>query len=1038
MRRQNISIGVIAAVALLTAPAARAGEVTLDGKTFRLPDGFVLEKVAGPPLVDRPIVAAFDQEGRLYVADSSGSNDPIKKQLEEKPHRIVRLEDTDGDGKFDKRTVFADKMMFPEGTLWRDGSLYVSAPPVIWKLTDTDDDGVADRREEWLDAKTLTGCANDLHGPYDGPDGWIYWCKGAFAEQTYERPGKSPLVTKASHIFRRRAEGGPVETVMTGGMDNPVDVTFTPGGERVFTTTFFQYPAGGKRDGLIHAIYGGVYGKVHAVLDNHVWTGPDVMPVLVHLGPAAPAGLTTFESDGFGPAYRNNLFACQFNLQRVSRHALKPDGGTFAPTNEDFLVSTHHDFHPTDTFEDADGSLIVVDTGGWYKLCCPTSIFHKPDVLGAIYRIRRAGAPKVDDPRGLKIDWAKQTPGQLATLLADPRLAVRKRAVEGLGKLGAASVPALRGVVEMGQSADARRLAVWASARIDDESAREVARKALPDGNEDVRQAALHAIGVRRDKAAVSALLPVLRSNSDQNRRAAAEALGRIGDPSAVPALLQALSARNDRALSHAFTYALYEIGDAKATAAGLASGSPETRKGALVALDQMGAKDLDAKVAAGLLASTSGEVRDAAAWVIGRHPEWAEVLTGQLAERLKSANLDAKAREELAGLLAKFAGSKPVAQLLGETVASDSAGESARRVALLAMSQATLKAAPTAWLESLAKASRKGDLLKEVVATARSLPAPASAPAAWTEALLQVADNPALGNDVRLDAYLTLPAAAIPATPTRLTYLLGLLGEDNPVALRTASADVLGRIKLEPAQVEQVIEAIREAGPLEVNRLLGAFDAASARTEPLGKKLVQALKGSNARGSLRVEALKPRFEKFPTPVRKDAEELYAVLDAENAKQRAKLESLLSSITAKSGDIRRGQAVFAGPKAACRTCHSIGYVGGKVGPDLSKIGGIRSERDLLEAIVLPSASFVRSYEPIVVSTKDGKVYAGILKNDAKDEVVLTINATEEARIPRAQIDEMKPGNVSVMPAGLDQQLTPENLADLIAFLKACK
>ena len=140
--------------------------------------GFSVERVAGPPLVNRPIVADFDDEGRLYVADSSGSNDKVDKQLADRPHRIVRLEDTDGDGDFDKSVVFADKMMFPEGTMWFDGSLYVAAPPSIWKLTDTDGDGVADKREEWFQGKTLTGCANDLHGPYLGPDGWIYWTQG--------------------------------------------------------------------------------------------------------------------------------------------------------------------------------------------------------------------------------------------------------------------------------------------------------------------------------------------------------------------------------------------------------------------------------------------------------------------------------------------------------------------------------------------------------------------------------------------------------------------------------------------------------------------------------------------------------------------------------------------------------------------------------------------------------------------------------------------------------------------------------------------
>ena len=154
------------------------------GPALTVPAGFEIRRVAGPPLVNRPIVADFDDDGHLYVADSSGSNDPVEKQLAEKPHRILRLEDRDGDGTFDASTVFADHMMLPEGAMWFDGSLYVAAPPSIWKLTDADGDGVADRREEWFQGKTLTHCANDLHGPYLGPDGWIYWTKGAFAEQT--------------------------------------------------------------------------------------------------------------------------------------------------------------------------------------------------------------------------------------------------------------------------------------------------------------------------------------------------------------------------------------------------------------------------------------------------------------------------------------------------------------------------------------------------------------------------------------------------------------------------------------------------------------------------------------------------------------------------------------------------------------------------------------------------------------------------------------------------------------------------------------
>ena len=231
-----------------------------------------------------------------------------------------------------------------------------------------------------------------MHGPYEGLDGWIYWCKGAFAQQTYDRPGKPPLVTRAAHIFRARPDGSAIEPVMTGGMDNPVEVAFTPGGERIFTTTFFQHPGGGKRDGLVHAIYGGVYGKVHNVIDGHPRTG-ELLEPLAHLGAAAPAGLARYESTAFGPEYTDNLFAALFNLHKVTRHALDRSGATFSSRDEDFLVSDNLDFHPTDVLEDADGSLIVVDTGGWYKLCCPSSQLWKPEIAGGIYRVTRA-APR--------------------------------------------------------------------------------------------------------------------------------------------------------------------------------------------------------------------------------------------------------------------------------------------------------------------------------------------------------------------------------------------------------------------------------------------------------------------------------------------------------------------------------------------------------------------------------------------------------------------------------------------------------------------
>src|SRR4030088_577101 len=99
MKRLALAILLLSAATFVALRSGRAADPThqvrLNGHPFTLPAGFDIELVAGPPLVDRPIVADFDVQGRLYVADSSGSNDKVEKQLAEKPHRIVRLEDTD-------------------------------------------------------------------------------------------------------------------------------------------------------------------------------------------------------------------------------------------------------------------------------------------------------------------------------------------------------------------------------------------------------------------------------------------------------------------------------------------------------------------------------------------------------------------------------------------------------------------------------------------------------------------------------------------------------------------------------------------------------------------------------------------------------------------------------------------------------------------------------------------------------------------------------------------------------------------------------
>jgi putative membrane-bound dehydrogenase-like protein len=1041
---------------LVGSDGAFAAEIRLNGHNFTLPDGFEIELVAKSPLVDRPITASYDEQGRLYVSDSAGVNDPVAKQLEDKPHRVVRLEDVDGDGVFDKSIVFADKLMFPEGTLFYDGSLYVATPPSIWKLTDTDGDGVADQREEWFQGKTLTGCANDLHGPYLGPDGFIYWCKGAFAEQNYTIHGK-PFKTKASHIFRCRPDGSDLESVMTGGMDNPVDVVILPDGERIFTTTFLVHPGNGLRDGLLHAVYGGVYGKDWNTLDGHPRTG-EVMPVLSHMGAAAPCGLECYQSTIFGDEFYGNLFACQFNMHKVSRHVLTPNGATYESQDSDFVVSDNSDFHPTDVLEDADGSLIVVDTGGWYKLCCPTSQLHKPDILGAIYRIKKAGMRKASDPRGLTIDWAKQSATQLLKLAIDPRPAVRQRAAHALQrhadsdelrKLLTRSIQDFDKIDSRDEPLNVPHSAanlmgatsqLWAIDRLGTQEAQTFVRRLLQSDHPQVRQAALHAVSLHRDAKAKPQLLELLETGTPGNRRIAAEALGRIGDTSIIPNLLKAAGGADDRFLEHSITYALIELEDAKAVEEGIQSENARVRKAALIALDQMPGGGLKPNQVIPLLASANEVDLDTANWLLKRHPEWGNDVAGWFSEQLaklphEAAKISDAQLARLESQLATFTGTETIRRLLAATAGDEKKPLTARKLALRVMAKAKVSELPPLWAETLTGLLVcHCPVVVDAVAVARSLPGTKEPHPGMIAALRELASRPEQEIATRLDALAAIPTGLMDVGDDEFALIVDGLKSDNTVSMRSASADILSKATLTEKQLLQLCDVVKTVSPLELDRVLGAF--AQSTSEAAGLKLLGTLKDAASLTSLRVDSLRQKLAKYSPQVVQGIDKLESLVNVDAATQRARIEELLTHV--KSGDVRRGQAIFNSSKAACLACHKFGYVGGLTGPDLTRIGGIRQERDLLESILYPSLSFVRSYEPVVISTVDGKVVNGLIRNETADEIILATGPNKEERVRKADVDEIKPSTVSIMPAGLDKQLSEQDLLDLVAFLKNAK
>jgi putative heme-binding domain-containing protein len=229
-----------------------------------------------------------------------------------------------------------------------------------------------------------------------------------------------------------------------------------------------------------------------------------------------------------------------------------------------------------------------------------------------------------------------------------------------------------------------------------------------------------------------------------------------------------------------------------------------------------------------------------------------------------------------------------------------------------------------------------------------------------------------------------------------------------------------------------QLADTMKTVGALEAPKLLPVFE--KAPSEKLGLQLVAALAESPGLAGLRPSALRTLFALYPPSVQRSADTLITSINTDAARQNARVDELLTGV--KDGDVRRGNAVFNSPKTACTLCHVIGYGGGRLGPDLTSIGRIRQERELLEAILYPSATLVRGYEPVIVTTKNGETHSGIVRKDADDEIVLATGPESEQRIARAEITDVQPGPISPMPPGMEAVLTPRELTDLVVFLKS--
>lgn len=990
-----------------------------------VPEGYVVEVAAGPDLVDYPMFVTVDETGRLFVFESIGhvykeNNDALTQPK----FRIKLLVDTDADGKYDKSTIFADKVGFPQGGVFYEGSLYASSAPDLLKFTDTDNDGVADKREVLLSGWTLNINANSLIGPFLGPDGWLYMTSAIEGFDVTTKEGQQ-LKGETSRIWRVKPYGSQLEWISAGGMNNPVGLTFTAASEPLGTMTYLTNPTAGIRDAIMYWTEGGIYPKPNSNIarDSLPLTG-ELMPAVSKYSRVAPSGITRYRSTALGDDYFDNLFTAQFNTHRVLRHQLIRDGASFKTMDEVFFSTDNEDFHPTDVQEDGDGSLLIVETGGWFIQGCPLSQVSKPELKGSIYRVKRKNAPRIEDPFGNTIDWKTLSPEQMVTYLEDARPFVVDRTVQALAN-NPQALTTLTQFLSTSKNVQSRIKAVFALYRMGTAESIAAAGVGLTDAEQEVRLAAARVAGLAKDKDALTGLMNMLNDNSMACRRQAATALGQLGDTSVISGLMNAVVGVRDRFVQHAITYALITLNDPKQTRTGLQHTSSDVKRVAMIALDQMQEETLSAGEVFPYLLLGDSLLQTTTFWVISHHPEWAGDMVRYLGPRMSKSALTTAEEIQLREILVAYSNNAVMQQFIAAQFGK--APVSRKMFLIETMAAIHVEKFPLQWIALLKKelsSNTDQNLQLKILGLARL-----NNLTALTQTIEQVANQKNNETALRMAALGFLITDSTALTNDHFTFLLSHLQPDVLAPNRQQAATILSQGLLSQKQLLTLAtEFLPQADAFIIPRILPAFRQGKDIT--IGEAVVNALLKAPTLDSFSEETLRQIFKNYPAELNTSVEALIAKLNEVRAERLTKIKEIEADIV--TGDIERGRALFFG-KAVCYTCHAIGKEGGKFAPDLTGIQRDRSPHDLVEAIVYPSASFVREYETYQIVSGQN-TYRGVILEQNAEFILLAISAQETVRLAMKEITSIKTEEVSMMPQGLDQLLSKQELADLLAFL----
>ncbi|QGJ70211.1 Cytochrome c domain-containing protein [Planctomycetales bacterium 10988] len=956
-------------------------------QTLQVPEGFDISLFAAEPMVTNPAAIDVDTHGRVWVAEIQNY------RQESSTDKIKVLEDTDGDGKADKVTVFTDEVFCPMSICVAGDKVYIVTSPDLWVFEDKDGDLKADGPP----TKLLTGFGgfNHDHGSHSlvlGPDHKWYMAQG---DRGYDVEG-----TDGSHIqytygamLRGELDGSKLETVAKN-FRNPYEIALSSFGE--------MYCSDNDNDGnrsvrICWLLEGGDYGWfggppfLYQDLDYRL--APDVayreafhfrghlpgyVPGTLVTGFGSPCGMLYYEGDAFPESYQNAPWHCDSGPRqtRIYRHQAEGFGMT---AESEVMVSTDGDsYHrPVDVCTAPDGSVFLAD---WYDGGVGGHAYDDPE-RGRIFLLTPSGKSlQAVAPAGPYDSIETALEG-----LKSPNLATQFLARERLLEEGEASIEPLK---ELAASAEPkiRARAYWVLDRIGGEG-REVVLDLLKGEDAKFRELAVRILRAYGDEYE-DEILALSGDESPQVRREVLLSIAKFSSDKAFETLLEMAKQYDgeDR-------YQLESIHIA-------AQGREEKLYQALA--------DADAWNAENLLLMQALQPNKTADYLITQLQK-PEIKAEEISRLLSALALipEPEAGMRLLELAAKSDLPLKVRQQMLDLFAGKLVGD---------------------W-ESLTKENEALDLIEGLLVDSdlkrRALQIIEQQTLRRNSIFEQVqalAEDDSAETDLREKA---IEVAGVLKPGSAAAFLRTLLESSNEEVAQ-ASLEALIEMQNIPT-LQDILTGKRYSDDVRhrvVREMMSSTNGSLI--------LYRMVKEDELASNLKEQTMKLGLDHPEPKIRYMFEEF---LPEEERSTQLGGQINPEEILALSGDAERGKRIFfESSTAQCANCHMVQGRGKALGPDLSLVGKKFAREALLEAVLDPSKAVAPEYYAYMMLTDLGMVHAGFLVEQSEEQTVLKDIQGKLIQVPTDEVEEIFKQDKSLMPEQLLKDLTAEDAADLLAFL----